>query len=165
MGRLFCSNTWSFCCTPHEALLLRARYERELYSYSKPNVLFSYKPFLDYIQETIWACGPEPFNVTQYKEGTTCVEEEQIIYVWAKNATRLDLPRGVGFKLKGGSHLLLGLHYKGTQDASKEIVPGINVIVTKKKQPKLARVFMMHSSKNDIAPHTTGETTLNIAFS
>lgn len=95
--------------------------------------------------------------MTQYKDGTTCVAEEQIIYVWAKNATRLDLPKGVGFKLKGGSHLLLGLHYKGTPNTPKQVVPGINVVVTKKKQPKLGRVFMMHSSKNDIAPHTTGK--------
>jgi len=63
----------------------------------------------------------------------------------------------VGFELKGGSHLVLALHYKGSANTPKEVVPGINVIVTKKKPSKFAKVFQMHSSKNDIAPHTTGK--------
>lgn len=78
------------------------------------------------------------------------------MYVWAKNASRLDLPNDVGFELKGGSHLVLALHYKGVPNLPKSVTPGVNVITTKKKPSKLARVFMMHSSKNYIDPHTTG---------
>jgi len=45
-------------------------------------------------QEKVWACGVEPFNVTQYPDGQVCLAEENIIFVWAKNASRLDLPPG-----------------------------------------------------------------------
>jgi len=110
--------------------------------------------------EEIWACGPQPFNVTQYKDGPVCHGEESILWVWAKNATRLDLPKDVGFQLKAGSHLILALHYKGVPDLPPSVTPGVDVVVTKKRPSKLARVFMMHSSKNVIAPHTTGALTL-----
>jgi hypothetical protein len=106
--------------------------------------------------EEIWACGPQPFNVTQYEDGPVCHGEESIMYVWAKNATRLDLPNDVGFELKAGSHLVLALHYKGNPGLPASITPGINVITTKRKPSKIARVFMMHSSKNFIPPKTTG---------
>ena len=78
------------------------------------------------------------------------------MYVWAKNASRLDLPEDVGFQLKGGSYLVLALHYKGVQNLPPSVTPGIDVVVTKKKPSKIAKVFMMHSSKNYIEPHTSG---------
>jgi hypothetical protein len=51
---------------------------------------------------------------------------------------------------------VLALHYKGVPNLPSSVTPGIDVVVTKKKPSKLARVFMLHSSKNSIAPHTTG---------
>ena len=80
-----------------------------------------------------------------------------MLYVWAKNASRLDLPEGVGFYLKGGSHLVLSLHYKGISNLPKNVTPGVNVIVTSKRPPKRAGTFMMVNSFDSIEPHSTGK--------
>jgi hypothetical protein len=63
----------------------------------------------------------------------------------------------VGFHLKGGSHIVLSLHYKGVSNLPKSITPGVNVIVTNKRPAKRAGVFMMVNSYDYITPHTTGE--------
>jgi hypothetical protein len=93
----------------------------------------------------------------EYEYGPDCLTDEQMLYVWAKNASRLDLPEGVGFHLKGGSHLVLSLHYKGASNLPKSVTPGVNVVVTKKRPAKRAGVFMMVNSFDSITPHTTGK--------
>ena len=93
----------------------------------------------------------------EYEYGPDCLTEERMLYVWAKNASRLDLPEGVGFYLKGGSHIVLSLHYKGVSDLPKSVTPGVNVIVTNKRPEKRAGVFMMVNSYDYISPKTTGK--------
>ena len=63
--------------------------------------------------EEVWACGPEGNPLPdQYAWGPPCSTEEITIYVWAKNATKLELPDDVSFRLKASSHIVLALHYK-----------------------------------------------------
>jgi len=84
------------------------------------------------------------------------MDDEKMLYVWAKNASRLDLPEDVGFYLKGGSHLVLALHYKGASSFPPTVTPGVKVIVSEQRPTKMAGVFMMVNSYNSILPHTTG---------
>ena len=107
--------------------------------------------------DNVWACGEEPIPTGEYEYGPDCLTDEKMLYVWAKNASRLDLPEDVGFHLKGGSHIVLSLHYKGVSNLPKNVTPGVNVIVTNKKPSKKAGVFMMVNSFDSIKPHTTGK--------
>ena len=106
--------------------------------------------------ENVWVCGENPIPHSEYEYGPDCLTEEQMLYVWAKNASRLDLPEDVGFYLKGGSHIVLSLHYKGASSLPKSVTPGVNVIVTSKRPAKRAGTFMMVNSFDSIEPHTTG---------
>jgi hypothetical protein len=58
--------------------------------------------------EEAWVCGPEgnPFE-KEYLWGPPCMTEEKTIYVWAKNASKLELPPDVGFHLPGDDYLRL----------------------------------------------------------
>jgi hypothetical protein len=48
----------------------------------------------------VWACGPEGNPLPdQYAWGPPCSTEEKTIYVWAKNASKLDLPEDVSFHM------------------------------------------------------------------
>ena len=75
--------------------------------------------------EVVWACGHQSFKMNEYEDGPTCKDDENIIFVWAKDAGRLDLPQDVVFELKGGSELVLAIHYKGLQNGSLDETPGI----------------------------------------
>ena len=83
--------------------------------------------------------------------------EEKTIYVWAKNASKLELPEDVGFHLAGGSHIILALHYKNPANMPKDTVPGINVVMRKKKTSKLAGVFQLINDYDEIQPNRTGK--------
>ena len=51
-----------------------------------------------------------------------CSQGSQVIYAWARDAPRLQLPEGVGFKVGGKSpiqYLVLQVHY-ATIDAFKD---------------------------------------------
>lgn len=83
--------------------------------------------------------------------------EEITIYVWAKNASKLELPNDVGFHLAGGSHVILALHYKNPGNLPKDVVPGINVEMTKKRPSKVAGVFQLINDYDQIQPNRTGK--------
>ncbi len=108
-------------------------------------------------KEKVWVCGPEgnPFP-KEYAWGPPCSTEEKTIYVWAKNASKLVLPEDVGFQLAPGSHIILALHYKNPGNTPKDITPGINMVVTKKRPSKLAGVFQLINDYDKIAPNRTG---------
>lgn len=47
-----------------------------------------------------------------------CAEGSQVIYAWAMDAPRLELPEGVGFKVGGNSpikYLVLQIHYSSIE--------------------------------------------------
>ena len=108
-------------------------------------------------KEEVWACGPEgnPFP-NDYAWGPPCLTEEKTIYIWAKNASKLELPKDVGFHLPAGSHIVFALHYKNLGNVPKEMTPGINVAVTKKRPAKTAGVFQILNDYDGIEPNRTG---------
>ncbi len=107
--------------------------------------------------EKVWVCGPEgnPFP-NEYAWGPPCMTEEKTIYVWAKNASKLELPEDVSFHLAPSSHIILALHYKNPGNTPKEITPGINMVVTKQRTSKSAGVFQLINDYDEIGPNRTG---------
>ncbi|XP_076335023.1 peptidylglycine alpha-hydroxylating monooxygenase-like isoform X2 [Tachypleus tridentatus] len=96
----------------------------------------------------VWDCG-EMGGVgrgSQYRRAPVCSEGSHIIYAWARDAPKLTLPEGVGFKVGGRdsgiNYLLLQVHYANvdkfiageTENSGiiLTVVPGISSRVTKR---------------------------------
>ncbi|KAG1682524.1 Peptidylglycine alpha-hydroxylating monooxygenase [Nymphon striatum] len=97
----------------------------------------------------VWACGEMSSNAgSRYKKGRTCNSGSQIIYAWARDAPKLELPEDVGFKIGRNSEvksIVLQVHYanvdkflSGGTDNS-----GITLKLTTKQLPKLAGVYLL----------------------
>lgn len=75
-----------------------------LYGCSKPG-----------LQEEVYNCNEmAAANEPDYKSASPCAEGSQIIYAWARDAPKLDLPKGVAFKVGGRTeiqYLVLQVHY------------------------------------------------------
>lgn len=77
-----------------------------------------------------------------------CITQQVLLYAWARNAPKLDLPEGVGFKVGWESdirHILLQVHYAdvsklqgGDGDQS-----GVKFYLTSDKLPKRAGIFLL----------------------
>jgi hypothetical protein len=115
--------------------------------------------------EEVWACGSEgnPFP-DKYAWGPPCSTEEKTIYVWAKNASKLELPDDVSFRLNPSSHIVLALHYKNPGNLPPDITPGINVVVTSKQTSKTAGVFQLINDYNKIDPNRTGKNQVSFSL-
>ena len=50
-------------------------------------------------KEELFSCGEMGRRLEGTKQAAPCARGQQIIYAWARNAPRLDLPRDVGFKV------------------------------------------------------------------
>lgn len=66
----------------------------------------------------VWNCGEmannEDKGVNYYPKGSICGGSSEIIYAWAMDAPKLQLPEGVGFMVGGGTdinYLVLQVHY------------------------------------------------------
>ncbi|XP_015601575.1 peptidylglycine alpha-hydroxylating monooxygenase [Cephus cinctus] len=121
-----------------------------LYGCSKPG---SSKP--------VWNCGEMANDMTTDTEDTAspCSEGSEIIYAWARDAPKLVLPDGVGFKVGGDSsiqYLVLQVHYAhidhfkdGSTDDS-----GVFLHYTLRPLNKLAGVLLLGTGGN-IPPKST----------
>ncbi|KAF7389065.1 hypothetical protein HZH66_010202 [Vespula vulgaris] len=65
--------------------------------------------------KSIWDCGEMAHSLNSQREtAVPCSEGSQILYAWARDAPRLNLPEGVGFKVGGDSpikYIVLQVHY------------------------------------------------------
>ncbi|XP_076348405.1 peptidylglycine alpha-hydroxylating monooxygenase-like [Tachypleus tridentatus] len=63
----------------------------------------------------VWDCGEMAGGVSEYRRAPTCASGSQVIYAWARDAPKLTLPEGVGFKVGGSDtgieYLVLQVHY------------------------------------------------------
>ncbi|XP_063066155.1 peptidyl-glycine alpha-amidating monooxygenase B isoform X2 [Engraulis encrasicolus] len=95
-----------------------------------------------------WDCGTEM---------GTCEDEAKIMYAWARNAPPTKLPRDVGFKVGGDTHIthfVLQLHY-GDISAFKDHhrdCSGLTLTMTSKPQPFIAGIYLMMSVDSVILP-------------
>lgn len=101
----------------------------------------------------IWNCGEMTQADSDEDSGSPCAggSHSQIIYAWARDAPRLDLPENVGFKVGKNSpikYLVLQVHYghiehfhDGSTDDS-----GVFIHYTTEPMPKLAGVLLLGTS-------------------
>lgn len=81
-------------------------------------------------------------------EGHPTCSDSHIIYMWAKNATKLTLPKGVGFKVGRNTptqYLMLTMHFASTPDKNNEMTKklGVDLILTDNSLSKTAGVFLL----------------------
>jgi len=66
-------------------------------------------------KEEVYNCNEmASSNEPGYKSANPCAQGSQIIYAWARDAPKLDLPKGVAFKVGGNTgiqYLVLQVHY------------------------------------------------------
>ncbi|KAJ8664331.1 hypothetical protein QAD02_005993 [Eretmocerus hayati] len=111
--------------------------------------------------DPVWNCGEMSSSETKASlpVGGVCRSStQQIIYAWARDAPKLILPDGVGFKVGKDSplkYLVLQVHYahiESFMDGSTDD-SGINLLYTKEPKNKLAGVYLM-GTMGGIAPKT-----------
>lgn len=75
-----------------------------------------------------------------------CKSGKVLFYAWARNAPKLDLPDGVGFKIGKDSdvrYILLQVHYVSSSEGEHGDRSGVNFYLTSDKLNKLAGVFIL----------------------
>uniref|UniRef100_A0A1B0GC47 peptidylglycine monooxygenase n=1 Tax=Glossina morsitans morsitans TaxID=37546 RepID=A0A1B0GC47_GLOMM len=100
-------------------------------------------------RHTVWNCGEMARSTTE-DTASPCdaSSSSQILYAWARDAPKLELPEGVGFRVGGNSpikYIVLQVHYAhiekfkdGSSDDS-----GVFLHYTEKPLTKLAGVLLM----------------------
>ncbi|XP_033225121.1 peptidylglycine alpha-hydroxylating monooxygenase [Belonocnema kinseyi] len=111
-----------------------------IYGCSKPG---SSKP--------VWMCGEmakQSIKSGGLTSASPCGADSQIIYAWARDAPKLNLPNNVGFKVGGDSpiqYLVLQVHYahiEAFEDGSTDD-SGIFLHYTTQPMPNLAGVYLL----------------------
>jgi len=94
--------------------------------------------------DAVWDCGEMSATETQYRRFPTCNSQPQILYAWGKGAPKLELPKGVGFSVGGGTqnrYIVLQIHYMHKTD--KEDFSGVRVASTSIPQPRTASTLLI----------------------
>eukprot|EP00095_Tigriopus_kingsejongensis_P010649 maker-scaffold627_size122700-snap-gene-0.29 protein:Tk10649 transcript:maker-scaffold627_size122700-snap-gene-0.29-mRNA-1 annotation:"peptidylglycine alpha-hydroxylating monooxygenase" len=108
--------------------------------------------------EAVWNCGEMSTPQPGLEAKQPCQSKPQIMYAWAHEAPKLDLPQGVGFRIGQGSsvkYLVLQVHYgkldnlPTTGDDS-----GVKLQFTDQEQPKVAGVLLLGTG-GLAPPHST----------
>lgn len=96
----------------------------------------------------VWNCGEMADTETSEDTASPCAQGSQIIYAWARDAPKLELPEGVGFKVGGDSpiqYLVLQVHYAHTEKFSDGSTDdsGVFLHYTERPMEKLAGVILL----------------------
>ncbi|XP_023347961.1 peptidylglycine alpha-hydroxylating monooxygenase isoform X2 [Eurytemora carolleeae] len=99
-------------------------------------------------KEPIFSCGEMGTSLDGTKRASPCRSGQKIIYAWAKNAPKLDLPKGVGFKVGGPGadvkYLVLQVHYARVDKIPTEgDTSGVVLKYTNIPQPRSAGVYFV----------------------
>jgi len=109
-------------------------------------------------KKSTWNCGEMAVKAPGMETHQPCGSGSQIIYAWAMDAPKLDLPEGVGFRVGADStikYLVLQVHY-----ASVDYIPaegddsGVFLEYTEQEQPKTAGVLLLGTG-GSAPPHST----------
>jgi len=106
-------------------------------------------------EEEVWDCGEMSTEKGKYLRSSVCSSQPDILYAWARNAPKLELPEGVGFRVGGGTrnrHIVLQVHYMHAM--AKPDFSGIKVIFTNEEQPRTAATLLLVTG-GEIQPKTT----------
>lgn len=113
-------------------------------------------------KKPVWNCGEMTNQEENIEEsGSPCLAgtHSQIIYAWARDAPKLNLPDGVGFKVGKDSpikYLVLQVHYMKSFEEGKTDDSGVNIEYTLTPLRKLAGVLLLGTSGNilNVASHS-----------
>jgi peptidylglycine monooxygenase len=99
----------------------------------------------------LWNCGEMSQGEADEDSGSPCEggSHSQIIYAWARDAPRLNLPDGVGFKVGKNSpikYLVLQVHYMHSFEEGRTDDSGVFIHYTTEPLRKLAGVLLMGTS-------------------
>lgn len=107
--------------------------------------------------EEVWDCGEMSSEKGRYLRSPVCTSQPEIIYAWARDAPALELPKGVGFRVGGGTrnqYLILQVHYMHAMNEPD--FSGIRVAATSEEQPRTAATLLLVTG-GEIQPKTTEE--------
>uniref|UniRef100_A0A1B6C5R3 peptidylglycine monooxygenase n=1 Tax=Clastoptera arizonana TaxID=38151 RepID=A0A1B6C5R3_9HEMI len=107
----------------------------------------------------VWNCGEMSSSDMDEDSGSPCGSGSQIIYAWARDAPKLELPKDVGFEVGGDSpiqYLVLQVHYGHVEKFKDGSTDNSGVILsyTERRMDKLAGVLLLGTS-GYIPPMTT----------
>lgn len=101
-------------------------------------------------KNAVWNCGEMASKDTQYGSGPTCKSSPSILYAWAMDAPKLDLPKGVAFKVGGDSdvqYLVMQIHYKNVEKflppKNQNDSSGLTLLMTKEEAKRRAGVYLL----------------------
>jgi len=106
----------------------------------------------------LWNCGEMAQNEPGLEANPPCGKGSQIIYAWAMDAPKLELPTGVGFRVGADSkvkYLVLQVHYASVDYiAPSGDDSGVFLQYTEEEMPKTAGVMLMVTG-GSAPPHST----------
>ncbi|CAK5090260.1 unnamed protein product [Meloidogyne enterolobii] len=92
-----------------------------------------------------------------YSRSPVCASQPDIIYAWARGAPKLNLPKGVGFRVGGeakSQFLVLQVHYM--HQMKGEDNSGVRLLHTEEPQPRMAGTLLL-ATDGRMAPKKTGK--------
>ncbi|XP_059085874.1 peptidylglycine alpha-hydroxylating monooxygenase-like [Tigriopus californicus] len=108
--------------------------------------------------DPIWNCGEMAAKQPGVVSEQPCKSKPNIIYAWAHEAPKLDLPKDVGFRIGKDSsikYLVLQVHYGKLDNLpSSGDDSGVFLQFTEKPQPKVAGVLLLGTG-GLAPPHST----------
>jgi peptidylglycine monooxygenase len=102
-------------------------------------------------EEQVWDCGEMSTAGSQYQHSPSCAGQPNILYAWGKNAPKLELPNGVGFRVGDGTpnkFIVLQVHYMHAmhpqqQQEGEGDQSGVSVLSTTVEQPRTAATLLV----------------------
>jgi peptidylglycine monooxygenase len=105
----------------------------------------------------VWDCGEMSAKNSEYEHSPVCSSNPEIIFSWAKDAPKFELPEGVGYPVGGrtkNQNLILQVHYM--HEEPKEDYSGLRVISTLIPQPKTAATILIVTG-GTVKAHSTAD--------
>nr|CAD2127569.1 unnamed protein product [Meloidogyne enterolobii] len=105
--------------------------------------------------EPAWDCGEMSSSNAGYSRSPVCASQPDIIYAWARGAPKLNLPKGVGFRVGGEANsqfLVLQVHYM--HQMKGEDNSGVRLLHTEEPQPRMAGTLLL-ATDGRMAPKKT----------
>jgi len=110
-------------------------------------------------KEELFSCGEMGRILPGTKQAAPCSRGQKILYAWARNAPKLDLPPDVGFKVGGDGdvkYLVLQVHYAAVDKIPETgDTSGVVLSYTDQPQPKQAGVYFLGTNGMIPARSTT----------
>lgn len=95
-------------------------------------------------EDVVWDCGEMSTNKGKYQHSPTCSSQPDILYAWARNAPKLELPKGAGFRVGGetrNKYIVLQVHYMHSMNQKDS--SGVRVESTTEEQPRTAATLLL----------------------